>query len=82
MPGRDLHHGYGFDSARVLAGAEQVNETTTRLTWIFLDTAFRDTVWCRFEGERLTIARTVNVNSGALAWPELTGTAQRSLEPK
>ncbi|WP_454762284.1 serine hydrolase domain-containing protein [Caulobacter segnis] len=82
MPGRDLHHGYALQGARVLAGAEQVNETTTRLTWIFPDTAFRDTVWCRFEGERLTLTRTVNVNSSALAWPELTGTAERSLEQK
>jgi CubicO group peptidase (beta-lactamase class C family) len=80
MPGRDLHHGYALQGARVLAGAEQINETTTRLTWIFPDTAFRDTVWCRFEGERLTLTRTVNVNSGALAWPELAGTADRSLE--
>ncbi len=82
MPGRDLHHGYALQGARVLAGAEQINETTTRLTWIFPDTAFRDTVWCRFEGERLTLTRTVNVNSGALAWPELAGTADRSLEPQ
>ena len=82
MPGRDLHHGYALHGVRVLAGAEQVNETTTRLTWIFPDTAFRDTVWCRFEGERLTLIRTVNVNSGALTWPELIGTADRSLEPR
>jgi CubicO group peptidase (beta-lactamase class C family) len=82
MPGRDLHHGYELTGARVLAGAEQVNETTTRLTWIFPDTAFRDTVWCRFESDRLVVTRTVNVNSGALAWPELTGVAERSSEPK
>lgn len=77
MTGFDLHHGYRLANARVLAAAEQLNETTTRLTWIFPDTAFRDTVICRFEGDRLTFERRVNVNSGALAWPTLTGRAMR-----
>jgi hypothetical protein len=43
------------------------------MTWIFADTAFRDTVDCRFESGRVTVSRSVNVNSSALSWPRLSG---------
>jgi CubicO group peptidase (beta-lactamase class C family) len=35
--------------------------------------AFRDTVVCRFEGDRIRYLRRVNVNSGALSQPEISG---------
>jgi hypothetical protein len=43
------------------------------MTWIFAETAFRDTVECCFDSERVTLDRSVNVNSSALSWPRLSG---------
>ena len=73
MPGRDLHHGYDLQPARVVAGACWLDPNTLMMRWIFAETAFRDTVVCRFAGERIRVARGVNVNSGALSHPELSG---------
>ncbi len=66
IPGEQLHHGYSLTPARVVASARWVDRDTLEMTWIFVETAFRDTVICHFSGERLTLARRVNVNSGAL----------------
>ena len=71
MPGRDLHHGYSLPSARVVAGARWLNEVTLEMTWIFVETAFRDTVTLRFEGDRMTYDRRVNVNTAALSQPKV-----------
>jgi len=73
VPGRELHHGYSLRSAQVVAGARWLDEHTLQMTWIFAETAFRDTVVCRFERDRVTIERSVNVNSSARSWPTLTG---------
>jgi CubicO group peptidase (beta-lactamase class C family) len=73
MPGADLHHGYAFDLAVVVASANWTDENTLRMTWIFAETAFRDTVICRFDAEGVTLERSVNVNSSAHAWPRLSG---------
>jgi hypothetical protein len=73
MPGADLHHGYFLQSAVVVAGAAWTDEHTLRMTWIFAETAFRDTVVCRFGDHGVTVERSVNVNSAALAWPLLSG---------
>jgi hypothetical protein len=43
------------------------------MTWIFAETAFRDTVVCRFDSGGVAIERSVNVNSSALSWPRLSG---------
>jgi CubicO group peptidase (beta-lactamase class C family) len=73
VPGRELHHGYSLSSTQVVAGARWLDENTLEMTWIFAETAFRDTVVCRFDGSRVTIERSVNVNSSALSWPTLSG---------
>ena len=71
MPGADLHHGYALDSAVVVAGADWMDAHTLRMAWIFAETAFRDTVICRFDHGGVAIERSVNVNSSALTWPRL-----------
>lgn len=71
MPGADLHHGYALDAAVVVASATWTDAQTLRMTWIFAETAFRDTVVCRFAGDGVTIERSVNVNSTARSWPAL-----------
>jgi CubicO group peptidase (beta-lactamase class C family) len=73
LPGRDLHHGYPLVDAPVMAGARFRDDATLEMTWAFLETAFRDTVLCRFDGDRVVLDRSVNVNSAALAHPTLTG---------
>jgi hypothetical protein len=73
VPGRELHHGYSLKSAQVVAGARWLDEDTLEMTWIFAETAFRDTVACRFDRDRVTIERSVNVNSSARSWPTLSG---------
>jgi CubicO group peptidase (beta-lactamase class C family) len=73
VPGADLHHGYSLESAVVVASAAWADENTLRMRWIFAETAFQDTVSCRFEGDRVTVERSVNVNSSARSWPPLSG---------
>ena len=38
------------------------------MTWVFVETAFRDRVICRFDDDGgITVERSVNVNTGAAA---------------
>jgi len=75
MPGQDLHHGYRLRDTPVIATARWLDAGTLAFTWIFAETAFVDTVICRFQGERLQLERSVNINSAARAHPPLTGRA-------
>ncbi len=74
MPGRDLHHGYALRGSSIVASAGWRDAQTLELTWIFAETAFRDTVLCRFDGDTLTLSRSVNINSGLRKLPDLVGT--------
>lgn len=73
MPGAQLHHGYALNPAQVLAGARWLDADRLEMTWIFAETAFRDTVDLRFMGNECLISRSVNVNSGATIMPQLKG---------
>jgi hypothetical protein len=73
VPAPELHHGYEMRRARVVAAARWTDPDTLEMTWIFVESAFRDTVVCRFEGDRIRYSRRTNVNSGAASQPELTG---------
>ncbi|WP_213939768.1 serine hydrolase [Pseudomonas sp. dw_612] len=73
MPGSELHHGYTFDNVDVIAGARWLDHSTLEMQWIFVASAFRDTVRCTFTDDAVTWARTVNVNSGALSQQPLHG---------
>lgn len=64
MTGARLHHEYQPDAMRVVAGAVWQTHDQLDMTWQFVESAFRDTVVCRFEGDRVTIDRRVNINSG------------------
>jgi hypothetical protein len=76
MTGNKLHHQYQPDLLRVVAGGRWVDEHTFEMTWQFVETSFRDTLVCRFEGDHMTLDRGVNVNSAALTRPTLRGTLQ------
>ena len=74
MPGASLHHGYRLDGTPVIAGARWTAADRLELVWHFVETAFRDTVTLHFTGDRLTMERRVNINSGARHWPVLGAT--------
>jgi CubicO group peptidase (beta-lactamase class C family) len=78
VPAPELHHGYEMRPARVVAAARWTDTDTLEMTWIFVESAFRDTVICRFDGERIRYSRRVNVNSGPPSQPELTGRLAKS----
>lgn len=69
MTGNKLHHQYQPESMVVVAGGQWTAPDTFQMTWQFAETAFRDTVLCRFSGDALTFDRSVNVNSAALSLP-------------
>lgn len=73
MTGNKLHHQYQPDSMVVVAGGRWSAPDTFEMTWQFAETAFRDRVACRFQGDRLTVDRSVNVNSAATTRPTLYG---------
>lgn len=74
VPAAELHHGYEMRPARVVASARWRDPDTLEMSWIFVESAFRDTVICRFEDDRIRYSRSVNVNSGSLSQATLTGT--------
>lgn len=73
MTGNKLHHEYQPDVMRVVAGGEWRDTRTFAMTWTFVESAFRDTVECVFEGPLLRLSRSVNVNSATLDMPILVG---------
>jgi CubicO group peptidase (beta-lactamase class C family) len=73
MTGNKLHHEYQPDVMRVVAGARWVDEQTFEMTWQFVESAFRDRVVCRFDGDSMTLDRSVNVNEEATKLATLHG---------
>ena len=76
MTGNKLHHEYQPDVMRVVASGVWRDARTFVMTWVFVESAFRDTVECVFEGPLLRLSRSVNINSAALDMPVLVGKAQ------
>jgi len=72
ITGNKLHHEYQPERMRVVASGEWTDARTFVMTWVFVESAFRDTVVCRFAGPYLRLSRSVNVNSGAVELPALT----------
>jgi len=69
-----LHYEYDpADGMRVAAFGEWKDVDTFVMTWQFIESAFRDTVTCRLEGDQLLIDRKVNVNNGPLSVPTIRG---------
>ena len=73
MTGNKLHHQYQSDDMKVVASARWWDEHTLEMTWQFVETAWMDTVVCRFPGDRISIDRRVNANYGPLFRPTLRG---------
>jgi CubicO group peptidase (beta-lactamase class C family) len=73
MPGEDLHHGYHLSGSPVLARACWLDASRLQMTWIFAETAFRDTIVCEFKGREVVFRREVNINSGLLRYKDVVG---------
>ena len=71
MTGNKLHHQYQPESMRVVAAGQWLDDRSFEMTWQFVETAFRDRVLCRFDGNRLTLDRSVNMNSADTSMPTL-----------
>lgn len=72
ITGNKLHHEYQPANMRVVASGEWTDTRTFVMTWTFVESAFRDTVVCRFIGPYVRILRSVNVNSSITSLPEIT----------
>lgn len=72
MTGHRLHHEYRPKRQAVVAGARWLAPNRLEMTWQFVETAFRDTVLCTFNGNSVTIDRSVNLNSAETHLPTLT----------
>ncbi|MFL9959419.1 serine hydrolase [Paraburkholderia nemoris] len=77
MPGSDLHHNYHLRGNPVLARACWLDASRLQMTWIFADTAFRDTIVCEFDENRLVFKREVNIDSGAVRHDDVIGALRR-----
>jgi len=78
IPGARLHHSYQpAGGLRVLASARLLENdgasAVLEMDWIFVETAFRDTVRLRFADNSMTLSRRVNVNSSELELPDIKG---------
>lgn len=78
MSGARLHHSYQPEKGlRVSAYArwlpQKGESRVLEMEWVFIETAFRDTVHLTFTGDQLKLNRRVNVNSSELSLPELHG---------
>ena len=79
LPGASLHHGYAMADTPTVAGFRWLAANQLELVLHFAESAFRDTLTFTFDGDRLTMERSVNINSGDRAWPTLS--AVRESEP-
>lgn len=77
MTGWQLHHSYQPDQSRVFARAFWRTHDELVLEWYFIETAFRDEVVCRFDGEKITYDRRVNTNSMRKEMDQLSGSQIR-----
>jgi hypothetical protein len=77
LPGADLHHGYRMEGMPVAAGLRWIDDNRIELVVHFLESAFRDTFVFTVDGDRLVMDRSVNINSGARAWPTMTAVRER-----
>ncbi len=69
LPGAELHHGYAPTSLVTVAAAAWTGPATLALNCQYVETAFRDTFVLVFDGDALTLQRSVNVNGGATERP-------------
>jgi hypothetical protein len=76
ITGDKLHHEYQPSLMRVVGGAAWKERNALELVWQFTESAFRDTILCRFDGNLLTFDRRTNVNSGPLSRPTVRGRAR------
>ncbi|MBP65487.1 MAG: hypothetical protein CL727_06960 [Chloroflexi bacterium] len=73
VTGNKLHHQYQSKAMVVVAHGQWWDEHTLEMTWQFVETAWVDTVVCRFFDDRISIDRRVNANYAPRVRPTLRG---------
>ncbi len=73
ITGGYLHHEYEPAKMRVVAGGRWSAPNRFEMTWQFVESGFRDVAVLTFDGPRVAYDRRVNVNSGPLERPTITG---------
>jgi CubicO group peptidase (beta-lactamase class C family) len=76
MTGNKLHHEYQPPRLEVAAAGTWPAADVFEMTWIYPETAFRDSVRCTFAGDRISIDRWVNVNTSGTVRPTIHGSLQ------
>ncbi|MEM6999948.1 MAG: serine hydrolase [Pseudomonadota bacterium] len=74
ITGAKLHHQYQPDIMRVVAHGYWWDKSTFAMTWQFVETAWVDTVVCRFHAQHISIDRRTNANYAPTVAPTLRGT--------
>jgi len=72
LPGAALHHGYRMEGMPTVVGARWLADDRLELVLHFVEAAFRDTFTFSVAGDRMTMERSVNINSGPRTWPTIT----------
>lgn len=83
LPGAGLHHGYEPGELVTVASGHWNSPCSFTVQCQYTETAFRDTFVLVFEGEALTMSRSVNVNGGATSRPLVHATVHgtRNVHP-
>ena len=78
ITGNELHHQYQAADMRVVAHGFWWDERTFAMTWQFVETAWVDTVVCRFYDDRISVDRRTNANYAPRVAATLRGRARAS----
>jgi len=73
MTGNKLHHQYQPSHLEVAASGTWLSADVFEMTWIYPETAFRDSVRCTFAVDRISLDRCVNVNTSETVRPTIHG---------
>jgi CubicO group peptidase (beta-lactamase class C family) len=73
MTGNKLHHEYQPPHLEVAASGTWLSADVFQMTWIYTETAFRDSVRCTFAGNHISFDRCVNVNTSGTVRPTIHG---------
>lgn len=76
ITGNKLHHQYQSDEMKVVANGYWWDESTFKMTWQFVETAWVDTVICRFFNDQVSLFRKTNANYASRIQPIIRGRAR------
>ena len=82
MTGNKLHHQYQPSHLEVAASGTWLSADVFEMTWIYPETAFRDSVRCTFAVDRISLDRCVNVNTSETVRPTIHGSLRAGTDTR